>query len=212
MLACKGLNGNSSDIVEFAIPHLGLENKSVSLQWINYVWDRYWRDNYPIIDDTSVLRSAEVVSIPDANLAAAVREKLDLAPDESLTTHAMLYLTHFRNHNSGITDLTGLEHAPNLISLHLGGNAITDVGPLAGLTQLTALGLGNNAITDVGPLAGLTQLRTLGLYTNTITDVGPLAGLTQLRILNLNTNAIADVSPLVGLNLTEGLIYKGLGS
>ena len=232
LLACKGLNGNSSDIVEFAIPHLGLENKSVSLQWINTYGDRYLSDNYPIIDDTSLLRSAEVVSIPDANLAAAVREELDVAPDESLTTHVMLYLRHFVARNSGITDLTGLEHASNLTSLVLSNNPITDVGPLAELTQLTTLdldrspitdvgplaeltqlkrlNLGRNSITDVGPLAELTQLTSLFIWSNPITDVGPLAKLTQLKTLDLSFNAIADVSPLVGLNLTGEVVDWGL--
>ena len=59
----------------------------------------------------------EVVSIPDANLAAAVRETIG----RSLTTHTMLNLIKLDASNRQITDLTGLEQAHTLRTLNLGG-------------------------------------------------------------------------------------------
>ena len=48
-------------------------------------------EHYPI-DVTSLLLPPEVVSIPDADLAAAVLEFLGLSPGVALTTHTMLNL------------------------------------------------------------------------------------------------------------------------
>lgn len=99
----------------------------------------------------------EVVSIPDANLAAAVRGAIG----NSITTQTLLDLTHLDAKERGIENLTGLEHAHNLRNLDLYGNAISDISPLAGLTQLTDLHLANNNILDISPLAKLKQLTRL---------------------------------------------------
>ena len=143
-----------------------------------------------------------VVSIPDANLAAAIRAEIG----NTLTTRTMLNLTSLVAVNRGVRNLTGLEHARNLQILYLGGdivdgqwvssNAISDVSPLSGLTQLRELYLDTNSISDVLPLSGLTQLTELYLSDNNISDVLPLSGLTQLTELDLSKNNISDVSPL----------------
>ena len=99
----------------------------------------------------------EVVSIPDANLAAAVREIIG----DSITTHTLLNLTHLDVPNSGITDLTGLEHAHSLTYLGLGGQ-----GTAQGITN-------NNRVSNFSPLAGLTNL-TLDLSQSSLSDVAPL--------------------------------------
>lgn len=118
----------------------------------------------------------EVVSIPDANLAAAVREIIG----DSITTHTLLDLTGLTAEERGIENLTGLEHARNLRRLHLQKNAISDISPLAGLTQLTELLLAVNSISDVSPLADLKQLTDLSLPDNHISDISPLTELKKL--------------------------------
>ena len=147
----------------------------------------------------------KVVSIPDANLAATVRERIG----DSITTHTLLDLTHLTAEKRGIENLTGLEHAHNLRSLHLQGNAISDISPLSGLTQLTVLSLALNNISDVSPLADLKQLTELGLLGNDILDVSPLAELKKLTWLSLGRNHILDVSPLADL---KQLAWLGLSS
>ena len=180
----------------------------------------------------------KVVSIPDANLAAAIREEIG----NVITTDTILNLTRLDAPNRGITDLTGLEHAHNLRELNLGyeyidgegsvnSNTILDFSPIAGLirltrlnlshcgisdasfvsglTQLTRLDLGNNSISDISALANLRQLNQLYLWYNTISDVSPLAELKKLTWLNLNANSISDISPLTALKQLPGL---GLGS
>ena len=154
------------------------------------------------------------VSIPDDNLAVAIRETLGLPTDAVITADAMLDLTRLGAPGKGITDLTGLEHATNLTSLYLGDtwvnrethtNPISDVSPLSGLTQLTELGLSWTAVSDVSPLSGLTQLEVLHLRSTAVSDVSPLAALTRLTFLDLHRAAISDVSPLAGLTQLRSL-------
>ena len=91
---------------------------------------------YPI-DMISLLPAPEVVSIPDAILEAAVRASLGLAPGDTLTSHTMLELRALNL--ISVTDLTGLEYAPNLTELRLYDSSISDLSTLEGLTQLTSL-------------------------------------------------------------------------
>ena len=76
--------------------------------------------------------------------------------------------------DSGITDLSGLEHLTNLTELFLHGNQISDISPLASLTNLTGLGLNSNEISNISPLSNLTNLTFLNLYGNQISDISPL--------------------------------------
>ena len=220
-LACKRLNG-TSNTVEFitstVLPEYGVGLTILDVQGnFGAGVGRGFK-----IDLTSLLPPAEDVSIPDRHLAAAVREEIG----NSITTHTLLSLLDLHIRNSGITDLTGLEHAHNLVYLSLGAEfgernnnnsvsdfspienlrrltsldlsyiSLTDVSPLSELTQLINLYLGSNNITDVSPLSELTQLTHLELWSNNITDVSPLSELTQLINLYLGSNNITDVSPL----------------
>ncbi len=174
LIACKRVNG-MSHTVEFVTTDLTLRDKKVYLDVIDITGNLIEFQVFPI-DVSALLPPPEVVSIPDPHLAAAVRESIawniDLAPNDAITTHTIQYLRHLSAWDSGITDLTGLEHA-KLRVLHLGGNNIADVAPLAGLTQLRVLHLEDNNIADVAPLAELTQLRVLHLGHNNIADVAP---------------------------------------
>ena len=158
----------------------------------------------------------QVVSIPDANLAAAIREALDLPANHALTTRDMLALTGLDASNRGIRTLAGLEAAKRLTWLDLGSesiagqgrvnrNTVSDVTPLARLTELEWLILIDTAVADVSPLTTLTRLRELSLAGTAISDVTPLARLTELEWLSLTDTAVADVSPLTTLTRLEEL-------
>ena len=144
------------------------------------------------------------VSIPDANLRAAIAAALDKARGATITKGEMTTLTGLEARHADIRDLTGLEFATNLTSLDLYYNNISDVSPLSGLTNLWWLSLIGNNITDISPLFGLTNLTDLQLIGNTeITDVSPLSGLTNLELLTFGDTEITDISALSGLtNLT----------
>jgi len=134
--------------------------------------------------------------MPDPNLRRVVGEKLR---SHRFTQPDMLRLRDLVAFSQGIANLTGLEHATNLVFLDLGGNRITDIRPLAGLTRLETLRLWHNRITDISPLAGLKRLKEIGLNDNQIEDFTPLLELTDLETLQVKDNP-GDVTPILALN------------
>lgn len=92
------------------------------------------------ISDTS-----SVVTINDANLAAAVRTALGIDNDVAITRNRMLKLTGLKAENAGITDLTGLEYARNLEVLDLSGNDLSGKKNSAGTYTYPAVQFGQKA-------------------------------------------------------------------
>ena len=219
LIGCKRIDGNpTSNTVEF-VTALTPDTKSVSLQIIGIDGGGVGYERFPI-DVASLLPAAKVVSIPDPNLAAAVRESLNMSSGETITTHSILNLVGLRARNRGIKSLTGLEHAANLTKLrlnsdyidgvHVNSNAISDFSPLEKLTNLEDLWLqGMSGLRDVSALARLTNLTTLYLSGTGVSDVSALARLTNLGRLSLGGTAVSDVSALATLTNLE---YLGLGS
>ena len=145
-----------------------------------------------------------VTWMPNANLRSAVRSALGLATDATFTQAQLGQLTELWASQSGISNITGLEHATELTKLSLWGNDISNLAPIKDLTKLTYLRLARNGISDVSLLSGLTALTSLGLQHNNIVDVAPLATLVNLTWLRLAGNSITDLSPLVTLvNVTD---------
>ena len=148
--------------------------------------------------------SAQVVDLPDSNLESAIREELNLSDEIPLTQQEMLRLTRLDAGNKQIKDLTGLEHASNLMRLVLPRNEIQDLNPLAGLLNLDTLHLWSNPIFDVSAIANLIQLRILSFDNCRISDVTSLANLTGLTFLSLPHNQIQDITLFANLTqLTE---------
>ena len=205
-IACKQLNGISST-VEFVTTVLTPKDNIVSLQLIDVHGNITTSRPFPI-DVTSLLLPPEVVSIPDVNLAMAVRETLGLSPGVVLTSHTTLELKYLEAGNRQITDLTGLEHATNLIELVLFNNNISDISAVAGLTNLKYLDLTGNSISDISAVVGLTNLIHLYLVSNNISDVSVVAGLTNLETLDLGGNRLSDLSVLAGLTNLNWLFFN----
>ncbi len=219
LLSYKALNGTTNTTVEF-VTNLTPNNKSVSLMAIDVHGNFTWNFQKFPINVTSLLPQAEVVSIPDANLAAAVRQTFRLSSSQAITTHSILNLRILDVPNSGITDLTGLEHAHNLRSLNLGAesiegegtvnsNTVSELSPLSELTNLTRLNLGSNNISDVSALSELTNLTSLNLYDNNISDISVLSELKNMSSLYLANNNISDISALSEL---KNMSYLRLGN
>lgn len=167
--------------------------------------------------------SAENVNIPDATLAAAVREQLGIGTDAPITQAAMRNLT--RLHFSDVTPLTGLE---SLESIKLVGNPITT--PDATLNTLPILdilvGTGVDWMPDnvlegvvrgtlnLGKEEPLTKQAMQGLFFLNasqldITDLTGLEYATQLVWLYLQGNQITDITPLEGLTQLQQLWLDG---
>ena len=197
LIACEGINGDPDANVEFVTTKVGSVIDSVYLRVIdtngNISEQRF------AVDITNLLPPPTVITVPDANLATRIREYLDLRANTTLTTHAMLKLTQLHsNPDRQITDITGLEHASNLIALSLyGQNAIANISSLRELKNLVYLELSGTSISDFSALADLTNLKTLYLWDTEISDVSMFAGLTNLETLELQNTAVSDLSPLV---------------
>ncbi len=219
LLDCKGLSGVRGTVEFVTTDKLPPEIESVSLAVID-VRGNMSRASFPI-DVTSLLPPAKPVSIPDPNLAAAIREELGLTPSKAITTHTMLGLDRLEAPNAGIKDLTGLEHAVHLRRLNLdyryisgegnvNSSAVTDFSPLEKLTNLQTLLLSYMSnLVDVSALANLTQLEVLELSNTAVSDVSALANLTQLEVLELSNTAVSDVSALANLTQLEVLELNG---
>ena len=185
VVACKELNGKPNTTIELITTHLTAKHSSVSLQVID-VNGNYTHSQRFSVNIASLLPRSKVVSIPDANLAAAVRQEIG----SSTTTQSLLNLTRLDARNRGIRNLRGLEHAHNLQYLNLGAEFIDGKGLV-----------NSNRVSDLSPLVGLKQLTQLHLSYNTISNVSVLSKMTQLVQLDLGSNAISDISPLVRLDL-----------
>jgi len=150
-----------------------------------------------------VALAEEPVHFPDPLLKEAVERYLWISDP---TPSDMLDLTELSREgdwdfeeDDAITDLTGLEYATNLRTLHLRLNLIGDISPLSGLTTLDRCNLSENRSTDLAPLSGLDRLTYVNLHANDITDVSPLSNLTNVTTLILRFNQISDLSPLSGM-------------
>ena len=146
-----------------------------------------------------------VVSIPDANLRAAIETALEKARGAPITEADLKALTQLQAKNREIRDLTGLEAASNLTWLFLPRNRITNLSALADLTKLERLDLWSNMITDISVLDGLSNLTVLNVSSNMITDIAVLADLPMLRDVSIGGNMITDISVLKGLTNLTGL-------
>ena len=209
IIDCKKLN-DATETVEFVTNKLPVESET-------QIWLRIMDKNgnytgqWFTIDVASLLPQGDVVSIPDANLAAAVRESLGLAPTSDITQLDMLKLTKVVARKQQITDLTGLEQAVNLISAFLEDNQIQDITPLTELTSLKVLAIGNNKISNIPSFAGAPLLGSLNLNNNLIRDLTPFAQMTQLKSLVLNSNPIKDITPLTTLTQLDTLFLDDTG-
>ena len=190
-----------------------VENTGLGLgNWVdvrgNPLSDTSINTHIPALQARGVISDGEggetPLAIPDARLRAAIADRLGKAGSDPITAREMTPLGHLYAHDSDIGELTGLEYAINLTTLHLGSNRVSDLTPLAGLTNLKELHLRSNSIADLSPLTGLTNLTRLYLSFNNASDLTPLAGLANLAELDLGVNGISDLAPLAGLtNLTR---------
>ena len=192
LLGCKKIEGRSQ-IVEFATAELTMQSKSVVIRIVDGAGNYSW-EFYPLNTNTLFSRP-RVVSIPDRNLATAVRDALGLRRYTNITHLDMLRLTGLSADNQQITNLTGLEHAKNLKYLFLSQNQIRDIAVLEELSNLAVMSLSFNQIRDFTPIAGLTKLIELDLSENPSDDISPITELTQLQTLYLSGYRIRDLTP-----------------
>ena len=150
---------------------------------------------------------AEVVTVLDAGLRAAMREALAL-PDGDITCQHMRSLEELNAFGRGVTDLEGIQHAVNLTNLNLRENNISRIDLLAGLSNLQILQLAWNDMTDISPVADLTNLIALTVNDTPVSNLDAVAGLMNLVQIELANTQVSSLEPLRDLDL---LVRVGAG-
>ena len=206
LIGCHGLDGETQR-VEFLSSELNSAPERVMLQFMDALGNITWATF--LVDIASVLPPPKFVSIPDTNLAQAVREALNLNPNARITDQKMWGLKELHATEKQIKNLTGLEHATNLTLLSLSNNNISDISALASLTNLTRLYLRHNSIHDISAVANLTNLTELDLNNNNILDISAVANLTNLTRLLLYGSSIHDISAVANLTNLTVLVFAG---
>jgi len=160
---------------------------------------------YAIADDAGVEPDGElascdgIVTFPDPNLEAVVREHIDLETG-NITNRDVETLTELFGEGRGIADLTNIHCLVNLEVADLIDNRISNGSPLSHLTKLQDLILDANEISDLTFLENLLVINYLQLEDNHITDIGPLvanSGLGEGDAVFIRGNPIDCNSPQV---------------
>ena len=162
------------------------------------------RQTFPI-EFVHLLPPPKEISIPDKNLAAAVRQALGLGRNDRILQRTLETLSELDARKSNIKNLVGLEHATGLRRLELRENQIQDVRPLSKLKNLQTLILDDNQVSNIRPLAKLTQLTLLLVGRNPISDFAPLSNLDQLEGLGLWGNNVKKITFLTNMTKLTSL-------
>lgn len=156
----------------------------------------------------------EEIYFPDINLRQAVKQQLNLAEGEAITTENILELTELKSSDNSINNLEGLEFAKNLQIITFNNNNISNLQPLAGLDNLYSIGLAQNPELKIEEFLKLKNIVELDISNNP--TIGDLSKLDQFAdVLNWlviknnkisNTNFLKNFKQLKNLDITGNLI------
>lgn len=158
------------------------------------------------------VRPVEYQEVMDAVFTKEQLKELEVLGPEVCASH------NNQEYTLKISDLTGIEHCVNLVTLSLVNQRITNISPLSNLVKLTKLDLRNNElsgvpITDISPITNLVELEELNLSQSKITDVLYLSNLHKMKKLNLmgtkidNIDFIKNMPNLEYVDLSLNRIY-----
>ena len=94
----------------------------------------------------------------------------------------------------GLSTISGLENAKNLISLNLSNNTLRNISPLSSMEKLQTLQLQHNVVEELSALSSLNALTKLDASYNTLKSAAPISSLTGLNWLDLSNNTLQDVT------------------
>lgn len=158
------------------------------------------------------------VTIADAQLDAAIRKKLNITAGTAITVTDMNRLdtlnidaeTDVAGTLSEIASLSGLEHATNLVYLHMGYTRVTNLAPIKDLKKVTYLRMNNTTVADLSPIAAYTTLTYFNANSvKTITSISPLGGNTGMKEIilrdvpfgNAGMNTIRNFTTMYRINM-----------
>ncbi|MBR2937521.1 MAG: leucine-rich repeat domain-containing protein [Oscillospiraceae bacterium] len=110
--------------------------------------------------------------------------------------------------NCGLSTVSGLDTAKELLSLDLNNNAIRNITPLGALKKITQINLSHNALDDLTVLSTLSTLTELDVSFNGLTTLSPITSLTGLEVLIANDNAVTDLVGFQQLTALKKLVFS----
>ena len=150
-----------------------------------------------------------LLTFKDEAFADLLREALGFEGGADIVVSDLLALTEIDGSGLGIYDISGIEHATELVSLNLSDNDISDISHLRNLVKLEVLNLSENNIVNIAKLTYLIELRELYLSSNHVQLLGPLKTLVNLRILYLDENEINEIDALLRMKSVRELYLQG---
>jgi len=155
---------------ECGIDYELLDDFRTAFPEVDIVWRIWLGPQYSVLTDVKkILASSDTEPRLEGDL-----------PNALIYCRDLLYLD--LGHNR-ITDISFVEHMPNLTVAILAINYWTDATPLASCTNLEYLEIFSTACKDLSPLSELENLRHLNVCNLRITDATPLYSLTNLERL-----------------------------
>lgn len=151
---------------------------------------------------------SEIVNMPDAALRKAVAAEVTGANASGITYRDIRRLRSLNSKKSGISDLTGLEHAENLALLSIDNNNVSSLAPLSQLPLLRQLTASSNPISDITPLATLPQIDLLQLNFTQVSSLEPLRNNTKLQWLQVAYTDIDSLEPLTNLTTIHTIYFQ----
>ncbi|WP_217131740.1 InlB B-repeat-containing protein [Leucobacter chinensis] len=151
---------------------------------------------------------SEVVNMPDAALRKAVAAEVTGANASGITYRDIRRLRSLDSKKSGISDLTGLEHAENLALLSIDNNNVSSLAPLSQLPLLRQLTASSNPISDITPLATLPQIDLLQLNFTQVSSLEPLRNNKKLQWLQVAYTDIDSLEPLTNLTTIHTIYFQ----
>lgn len=150
---------------------------------------------------------AESVTFADPVIESAIREALNVSPDDPITTDQLDTITSLCSTENGVTTLEDLAKCKNLEGLSLTANAKTkfNLEPLRGLTSLERLTI-NGVVLTIAPAAELPNLRSLsirGIVENL--DFTPIEGHDSLEIIDMYNRAANNATNFMPLQSQKSM-------
>jgi len=143
-----------------------------------------------------------------ANLESLVISGTTVSQDELKIIAGLPLLKNLTLQDCGLTGISPLADAKELVTLDLNNNTIRALHAISGMQNLQELNLHHNAVTDTTPLAAASSLKKLDISYNALTTIAPLSDLVGLTWLDAGTNSITDLGDIGKLTALDYLSVK----
>jgi len=138
------------------------------------------------VPHTAVAAPADVIDVPDPVLRGCINGSQTHGQDQDVTRGRIEGLTALDcDGHETPRDLTGLQHAQNLISLELRSTELNDLAPIAELESLKNLTLSEVTSDTLAGMPNLPQLEELTIAYSSIADLDVLPQLPNLTNLGI---------------------------